>query len=576
MYRDAERQALWETWLCLEKHIKDESVKYAYDILQQLGQAACELLQSRAACFARLGNADEQVYDVLVRLMGIYRQVVDLGKTINQCGQEAVELVDGICAVLGARLLAFDELSLACGMDDDCNPVAKEKRMIIERAADLIRDYVDAIDLEGHVSNLLVEAFIPQLHTSFMEALQLCLTELDDLHIRKTAGLFTEQLTREWEELGNIIKVQVIALESVASDTVEPGDCPLPTVHSILNVLREAYQQTGPVVDELQRLLTSPPIVADIEIDEFAEAIAGSIQMQPFEPSPAHSNDFITSLSKEAVAIFEQQRQELEKTAYQSQQILSGDKMLAEEVTLLFSKVKEALPQIDALQPSHETEALMQILNGIAETIAIKIDILTDGIAEFDEAGQNMLRTFDESRITVTEEDILSVAENIYATWKQNPPKTVESIEEFLISVMGCGISSNIMARIQKQGLDFADRIDKFSFRFKKETLLYEICTYEEILTHSASRLRDSEWTEMIQAEAELSDTYNSIEALLGQNNIVPIRPAVHEMFNAFEHEVLVAEKAEGFAKGEIIKIINTGYRLGDRVIVRANVIAAR
>jgi hypothetical protein len=39
---------------------------------------------------------------------------------------------------------------------------------------------------------------------------------------------------------------------------------------------------------------------------------------------------------------------------------------------------------------------------------------------------------------------------------------------------------------------------------------------------------------------------------------------------------VLIAEEAAGFAKGEIIKCMSTGYRHGADVLVRANVIAAR
>jgi len=47
-------------------------------------------------------------------------------------------------------------------------------------------------------------------------------------------------------------------------------------------------------------------------------------------------------------------------------------------------------------------------------------------------------------------------------------------------------------------------------------------------------------------------------------------------MFNGKEHEVLIAETSEGFAKGEIIKVINPGYKRGDFILTRANVIAAK
>jgi len=62
----------------------------------------------------------------------------------------------------------------------------------------------------------------------------------------------------------------------------------------------------------------------------------------------------------------------------------------------------------------------------------------------------------------------------------------------------------------------------------------------------------------------------------LRKNNITPIRPNPQEIFNGKEHEVLVAEKQEGFNKGEIIKLVGSGYRYKDVVLMRANVIAAR
>jgi len=47
-------------------------------------------------------------------------------------------------------------------------------------------------------------------------------------------------------------------------------------------------------------------------------------------------------------------------------------------------------------------------------------------------------------------------------------------------------------------------------------------------------------------------------------------------MFNPKEHEVLMAESNADFKKGEIVKVMNSGYRRKDLILLRANVIAAR
>jgi molecular chaperone GrpE (heat shock protein) len=81
----------------------------------------------------------------------------------------------------------------------------------------------------------------------------------------------------------------------------------------------------------------------------------------------------------------------------------------------------------------------------------------------------------------------------------------------------------------------------------------------------------------LVQATAaRLEGTYAALEVLLRKNNVTPIRPMPHDPFNGREHEVLVAEKQEGFEKGEVIKRLGSGYRYKDIVLVRANVIAAK
>jgi molecular chaperone GrpE (heat shock protein) len=166
----------------------------------------------------------------------------------------------------------------------------------------------------------------------------------------------------------------------------------------------------------------------------------------------------------------------------------------------------------------------------------------------------------------LTDADVQKAQKAARTAWLASPP-TYIAMEEFLFSYT---------YSVKKRVNAYVEKAEKLSFRFKKEVLLYEVCTYEEILTHSALRLKASPWPAMAAATVDLFAAYDRLQTILGINHIMAIHPAPHEPFNAFEHEVLMAEKQEGFATGEIIKVLNTGYKQGDKVILRANVIAAR
>ena len=175
----------------------------------------------------------------------------------------------------------------------------------------------------------------------------------------------------------------------------------------------------------------------------------------------------------------------------------------------------------------------------------------------------------------LTESDLQQAAAQLKTAWCAAPP-TPETITDFLAESLTINPFAAYSDKLNKAITNITAKTEKASFRFKKETLLYEISTYEEILYYSVTRLRESSLPEVAAAVTILDDTFLALEALLAENGITPIRPAAHEAFNGREHEVLTAEEQEGFAKGEIIKTMTSGYKLGDQVILRANVIAAR
>jgi len=365
-----------------------------------------------------------------------------------------------------------------------------------------------------------------------------------------------------------------------AAETDDLDESAFDAVQHILNMLRETYQYTGPVVDELQRILHTPTMEhTGLSYEAFIEVINDALSAKEWVKPHIEDSDFSALLAEETTLLFEQLPTDLTGTAAQVQQMIDSDKLLAAEVMQVFAEVKKLLPSAECEQPNadiltaEDAQLQLNILKGISETIDIKIDSLNESIQTFDEDGQNLLRSVSEEKVTLSDADVQKVQDAVLAAWIISPPCNVA---DFFNALPAGDIFAPLHDRIKKRITFHLEKAEKLTLRFKKEVVLYEICTYEEILTHSASRLHESAWADMAAAENVLSAAYGTLEKLLQNSNIIAIRPAAHEPFNAFEHEILLAEVQEGFAKGEIIKVLNTGYKQNDKVILRANVIAAK
>jgi len=571
--------ALWDAWLNLGEISKDKVILRIKEIFDELKQAACLELKHSAARFARLGNNDEAIYNSLVSLMDVYRRVITLSSEIESDCPTVNVLLAGICEVLNSRLKEFEDMeAIDETLENACNPVAMEKCAIINRAAaeldaciaTMDTKFIEKLQAENawtkfcfgsqNIEDVVKESCLPEIYAHFQEGLRLCLAELDDLHLRKVAGLYTSFMEREWEELGNIIKVQIQALESASSQTEDLATAgELPAVYRILNVLREAYQYIGPVIDELQQLLNSQTARhPGLTFEELNDVLTIDRELAPAEDSN-YDHPFFDLLADEVKFMFDQMQTPHPQTICQMQCQIGTNKILAEEIIDVFKKTTVPLAEL-------EDTPEIAILTGIAETIEIKIESLAESIKSFGEEGFDIVRNFAEKQITVTDQELQTAQEEAQIAWLTSPLADLEDLPQLKI----------FQTRLQKHTANFTEKVEKFTFRFKKEVLLYEICTYEEILIHSVPRLRDSESPEIAAIATLLDSAYVSLENLLGKNNIEVIRPTPHDAFNAFEHDVLVAETLDGFKKGEIIKMLNTGYKQQDKVILRANVIAAR
>ena len=602
--REQERIKLWDNWQQLRETTDDALNQRITELFPKLKDAACEQLTADAARFARLGDRDEVVYAHLVRLMATYRAVVEIAEYSAHENETLGLLMDGLTEVLGSRLKQFEDMPGLEPLEQETNPVTQEKNGIIDGATLYVSREAEtlAVQFIRHlqtdrpsdwaalcigaasetIEEIVAKECFPMMHIHYQEGLRFCLAGLDDLHARKSARFYTELIEREWEELGNIIKVQVLHLETAIAEAKSKGTAIQDGTHTILDMLRELYQHTGPIIADLQRLLNTPPSRTSpyCSFAEFSQKLSSVIA--PDSSDDAGSKAFLSALADESEALFDSFRKEFPKAAYQLQRIISDDLLLAEEITSAFVKTRGSLQSLNKdeappenLQPK-EADIQRDILKGITETVEIKIDSLNDSFQEFNDKGLSIIQNFAAESPEIPADQRKVAIDNIHVAWMECPPQDISQIGEFFENCLNGEIFQSIKERVTRQISAYFEKTEKSAFLFKKEVLLYEICTYEEILTHSVSRLRESEWETMTAAAAILDQAFRDLETLLKKSNIAVISPVPHEPFNAQEHEVLVAEKQDGYAKGEIIKIITSGYKKNDQIIIRANVIAAR
>ena len=514
---------------------------------------------------------DETVYVKLLELMGVYKKIVLEGRIDGGLKPEAKTLLDGVCDVLVSRVSQFFA-KFPSGLG---SPVRTEKIQIIEESAMLLAEKIDDAvpcfpkpesrlhslhDLSAREAIEIPAENVEIIFCLYTDELLACLTKLDDLHFRKVAGYFMDLLEREWEELGNIIKVQVGALEERSEENAAKDP-----VAKVLFMLREVYQQLGPVIEEYKNLFASgrphpKSFILKSDFFAFAEGLLFNIGFD--------GEQFMKLLHDEVKSQAGKLAAEFAKATYKVKRLVSGDVLLCDEIALTFGQLLDKLP----VSPLQEAEAILQ---GIQETIKIKISSLRESMAEFEESSETHIKELGRlsQSFEISSELAESIVESVKASWlSSQPDDTDKFFEACLNGDEYLPAKEQIEKIINSQML----KVEKSLLVFKKEVLLYELCTFEEILTYSVPKLECSDCELTKKAAAMLRDVFKELEVILKKNNISVIRPNIHSEFNAKEHEVLVAEKHDGFAKGEIIKVLTAGYLYKDSVILRSNVVAAR
>ena len=214
------------------------------------------------------------------------------------------------------------------------------------------------------------------------------------------------------------------------------------------------------------------------------------------------------------------------------------------------------------------------IIEGIKETIRIKKDGIKEGMNDF-RCGYMKIKSKNPLSINISEEEKEDNFKECLEKWVELSKD--ESVTDFAKSLKrDSEVSFKIKKDILKQKTDYEKALSGLILDFKRNIILSEIGTFEEMINHSVSLLECSEEQVVKEFAALVKDVYDELLLVIRSTGIEIIKPEPYEMFNSRENEVLIAEESEGFDKGQIIKTVLCGYKQGDTVILRANVIAAR
>lgn len=107
---------------------------------------------------------------------------------------------------------------------------------------------------------------------------------------------------------------------------------------------------------------------------------------------------------------------------------------------------------------------------------------------------------------------------------------------------------------------------------FAKASVLVQLVpileNFRRAFQHVPDGEKSAEWLK------GLGHTMKQLEQLLASNGLEEI-PAAGEQFDPHVHEAIAREKREGIASGVILTVLESGWKLGDDVLVPSKVVVA-
>lgn len=252
-------------------------------------------------------------------------------------------------------------------------------------------------------------------------------------------------------------------------------------------------------------------------------------------------------------------RELTERNTEIQQQIQEASAVIQAMSHQLFQLFREAAQTTEGLIADFDTEQGLAISKGIGETMTLK----AESMEEKDEAYQ---------------QGVKEGLDELEALLSEHKERVTDTSEDLLLKIVHGDMQP--LERMQDAYSTYGGQVKKARFDYDmaylRNDLFLELRTYEELVEHSMKKLIELEPERSGRLTEVMTQTLEKSREILNSHKIEVIRPSAHDRFDGRLHEVLMAEVAADFAKGEVIRTASTGYRLKDQVIMRAGVIAAR
>ena len=604
--------------------VNEYSEKTVSQIFSTIKTSICNEI-SMAGRNARLSGYDEKIYCFYKRLMGYYEKAILIYEDSKriQFSENVRDILEGINSILLLQHRQKDEYKT----HEEINPILDERKAIISKSvASFIKTYekkqkfavarnvqrysediilskiekFNSDELFKGVLSEIVKSCFGDLYKMYCEELKKCTLRVNDLNGRSVLNSYYTMLEEEQKLLTTIIKVQVSAVE----EELKKYDSSMPeySIYEMLSALREGYQYLGKDMTEVNSWFSeSENKNQNFEIyayNEFEQRMYEFCLQDLRSIIKFDKKDELVTLGYKFSLIKEQLRKDffsivdfetkycnVNFKVYELNKKISEQMFMTDEMTVAFKRINdfyyENEEQLLNINSSETSSKIIEIIKGISETIEIKIENIKEQKTAYSKSVKDVIDNFKQEELELQKEDIKLSFENAFLEWKEHilifdRETVLDEMTQIFEDEISNGICSEFIRKFNKIETNYINNINKKTLQFKKESLLYEISTFEEIIQYSVFRLKEVE-DDIVKEYVRVIEAVNEqLITILNKNFIQIIKPKPHDQFDGREHEVLMAEKNAEFKKGEVIKLMNSGYKENDIVILRANVIGAK
>jgi len=550
-----------------------------------------------------LNDEDEKIYDYCRYVYENFVLAVDYYEKASHKikSQHKKSVIEGIVGSLRKQVKALSLLL----KDFDVNPILEEKALIIKKYVDEFTTVFDnnldsyrelaTVDIsvifklenipDEEKNQFLFNDVLDSMSNQttkvceeYLKQKTKCLLNLNDLRSRGITADFLTALKYAFDIISSIFKNQIQEVEAVTNNEKEND-----VVTEFSLILRDSYGYLKSKMNHLANFIANSPEKRDeSEIStQFASEFKSYVLnlngsdfeelksfLNAFEEKSKYFKNLILDVAEQFVkeklnnlynSFIMEMRIVFEKNKQMTKELVKVIKVLI----YYYTGNREKIEQNDELG----------IILGINETMQIKIDTIEEGFKEHLNNQKSIRGKLFSEEISFSESEKAGIVSSIHDVWTSN----IEDFLENLIKALeDCEPLNAYIDKIDKDIIVQKERRIKLMDAYKKNNILNEIITIEEIGVYSVEKLKEYDNETINDYIRIFEKIITKLNALLETNGITRISPQLNDKFIAKEHEILVAEEREGFEKGAIIKKLNDGFKEDGIVIIRANVVVAK